>query len=273
MGQATLEYFQDLQNWDIDLVQPDPSGGRIDRASIDTIAAAPRASTLIISGLHQDTFEYLVERYGGQFRAIYFYKCPRVEDLSKLEKLDSLEYLLYYWNQKAHRLWDLTRNIRLKGLQLRDFRHLHRLDEVARCATLETLWFDHSVWNRNALESLGPLSSMNALRSLVFSAEKIADDDVAPLTSIRNLQALYFPSKLFTTEQVAYLTAHLKKRNVVSDVLQAYRVLEQPIGDKDCLVIGKRKPFLNRVRDRRRLEKYIRAFDEQVRHFEQDLKA
>ena len=76
----------------------------------------PTATEISVNGLTQDTFEYLIAHYGSQFKVINFWKCPLVHDLTALESLPGIEYIVYFWNQKAEHLWDLSRNTSLKGL-------------------------------------------------------------------------------------------------------------------------------------------------------------
>ena len=72
------------ENFDLDLLQGEVDGGVISREQIDEIEKNPKAKSIIISGLKQDTFDYFVRKYGYQFEAISFWKNKSVEDLSSL---------------------------------------------------------------------------------------------------------------------------------------------------------------------------------------------
>lgn len=52
----------------------DIGGGKIGIADIDRLKDYPKADTLTISGLGQDTFEYFLKTYGKQLRAVRFFK-------------------------------------------------------------------------------------------------------------------------------------------------------------------------------------------------------
>ncbi len=69
---------------------------------------------------------------------------------------------------------------------------------------------------------------------------------------------------MFTTEQVAWLKAHLPL-TVKSQVLHPYWQIESAIKisgkQKDTFIVGKRKPFLDSVQDRMRMEKYVQQFN------------
>ena len=71
-----------FENFDINLVQKEVDGGSVSVDQVvEAIGKTPNASSIVISGLKQDTFEYFIERYGKQFEAISFWKNRLVEDL------------------------------------------------------------------------------------------------------------------------------------------------------------------------------------------------
>ena len=117
-----LDYYLRLnsksadKNTYLSLIQRNISGGRIKRQDIDIIQEFPNITEISISGLTQDTFNYFIENYGHQFKAILFWKCPLVGNLKLLESLDHVEYIVYFWNQRAEGLWDFSKTKALKGL-------------------------------------------------------------------------------------------------------------------------------------------------------------
>lgn len=96
----------------ISLMPSDGSGGRITYDQIDTLKRCPDALEIWASGLTQETFDYLIDHYGQHFKIIHFWKCPLISDLTKLEKLTKLEYVLFFWNQRATHLWDLVKKFK-----------------------------------------------------------------------------------------------------------------------------------------------------------------
>lgn len=248
----------------LSLVQRDISGGRISRDEIDTIQQYPEVREITLSGLKQDTFEYFIVRYARQFKAIHFWKCPLVVDLSPIESLAELEYILFFWNQRVERLWNFSGMPSLKGLAFDDFTRMHDLSDLEHASSLQELHFGDLIWNKYILNSLSPLAVCKKLKHLSFSAKKVLDGRIEPIASLQSLERLDFPTNLFTTEQVAWLKAHLPP-TVESRVLAAHWKLAQPIPfngkDKDILIVGKRKPFLDSTRDGQRLERYMSQFD------------
>src|SRR5512134_2398812 len=214
---------------------PDPSSyvslvnsRRIAKAEIDVIREFPNATEVAIAGLTQDTFEYFVRNYGQQFKVIIFWKCPLVGSLKAIESLDQVEYIVYFWNQRAEHLWDFSKTKALKGFCFDDFRRMHDISEVADTPALEDLRFGNRVEPKYILNTLNPIKECATLKNLTFSAKKLLDGKIEPLVQLKQLERLWFPSNLFSTEQVAWLKAHLPD-TVVSKALNAYWTLDKPL--------------------------------------------
>jgi hypothetical protein len=238
---------------------------RIAKAEIDVIREFPDATEIAIAGLAQATFEYFIEHYAHQFKVIIFWKCPLIGSLKAMESLDQVEYIVYFWNQRAEHLWDFSKTKALKGFCYDDFRRMHDISEIADAPALEELQFGDRVWAKYVLNTLAPLQECPALKNLAFSAKKIVDGKIEPLANLKQLEQLSFSSNLFSTEQVAWLKAHLSD-TVVSKLLTAYRTIEKPLKiggkDKDTVIVGKGKPILSSVADKARISRYVEEFNE-----------
>ncbi|MGD0018807.1 MAG: hypothetical protein ABSD62_06090 [Candidatus Limnocylindrales bacterium] len=258
--------------WLVDLVQAEVGGGRISRVGLEAIDKRPDATGLNVSGLDQAAFETLITTYGGQFSGIYFWKCPRIEDLGPLEDLPNLRHVGFFWNQRTSRLWDLSRNPLLRGIRFEDFTRLHDLEDLRRASSIEELRFGSAVWTKSVIASLSPLESLPQLRSLSFDAKTIEDGRIQPLAELQQLQSLRFPSNQFTTRQVAWLRARLPDP-LQSTSLEPIWGFKEPIGEgeypRDTLVVGKRKPWLNSTRDAEKIERYVDEFWKMVEEFRQ----
>jgi hypothetical protein len=249
----------------LSLIQQNISGGRITKQQIDTIRQFPDATEIAISGLTQSTFEYFIKNHGSQFKAIIFWKCPLVEDLKAMELLDQVEYIVYFWNQRAENLWDFSKTKSLKGFCYDDFTRMHDLSETANSPALEELSFGNRVWTKYILNTLNPIREIKSLKNLSFSAKRILDTKIEPIADLKKLEQLSFPSNQFTTGQIAWLKAHLPDR-VASKILQACWTIEKPINmngkNKDTFIVGKGKPFLDSTLEKEKIKKYTRKFNE-----------
>jgi hypothetical protein len=120
------------------------------------------------------------------------------------------------------------------------------------------------------IASLDPLECLPQLKKLRFDAKKIEDGRVEPLAKLQQLAGLWLSSKQFSTRQFAWLRAHMPD-SLHSDSLEPVWHPSKPIGDgefpRDTLVVGKGKPWLNSVRDARRIERYVNEFRSMVEGF------
>src|SRR5262245_8897802 len=255
----------------INLIEREIGGGRISKETIDTLAKEDNKDVLSVSGLVQDTFEYLITRHGTKFRVINFWKNPLVEDFSALESLRDVEYISYFWNQRVTKLWNFGKNPSLKGFSFDDFTRLHDLSDLNRATSLHELEFGDKVWVKLQVNSLAPLSSLSSLQRLSFTAKKITDGRIDPIADLKTLKELSFSPRLFTTEQVAWLKAKLPK-TIECKFLAPYWSIQEPIQmsgkRKDTFIVGRKKPFLDSKLDRAKIERYVKEFDLRVNWFE-----
>lgn len=261
--------------WRLDIFHREIGGGRATLADLDRIDERPEATALAISGLDQPIFETLISRYGSRFTAFHFWKCPRLADLTPLESLPRLTHVAFYWNQRTPRLWDLSKTPSLQGLQFEDFTRLHDLSDLEPGRRLEELRFGNMIWATATFASLDPLRHLSNLRALSFDAKRIEDGRVQPLAALQQLESLGFPAHQFTTEQVAWLRAHLPE-SLHSPAIQPFRTLTKPLPSskgpqKDVLLVGKRKPFLNSAVHAARISRHVAEFDRMVDDFRRHL--
>ena len=277
-----LDYYLRLnsksadKNTYLSFIQRDISGGRISTQDIDVIKEFPNITEISISGLTQDTFDYFIQNYGSQFKAIIFWKCPLVGNLKLLESLDHVEYIVYFWNQRAEELWDFSKTKALKGFSFDDFTRMHDISQLSRSTSLEELHFGDKIWTTYVLNTLHPIRECTSLKRLSFSAKKIRDEKIEPIAHLQRLERLSFPIRLFTTEQIAWLKAHLPD-TVTSKELNAYWTMEKPVTmngkSKDTFIVGKRKPFLDSVQDQARIKKYVDQFEDMYHWYLENKKA
>ena len=254
-------------------ISPEVHDGHLDESGLEVIGERPDATALRVSGLDQAGFERLAARYGAQFLAIEVEHCPLIADLSPLEDLPGLRLVTVFRNQRATRLWNLSRTPCLTGLQFTGFSRLHDLRDLQAGASLLELRFGDVTWPSAVFESLDPLAALTGLRSLKFDAKRIDDGRIEPLGKLTGLQALTFPANMFTTRQVAWLRARLPA-SVESEMLAPvirYEPSPDDHGDtRDALLVGKRKPFLNSVTHAGRIKKHAGEFWQMVSDFQRD---
>lgn len=254
----------------VEIVQRDVSGGSTCYGDLSEIAKHEQAESIKLSGLNQEVFERFVADYGGRFKGIYLWKCPKIASLAPLGQLEELEYVAIFWNQRAETLWDMTRNTALRGFSFMDFSRLHHLDCLATAPSLEEVRFGDEVWNGLTVESLEPLARCKRLRTLDFSAKTIVDGRIEPLAAIPAIEWLRFPGNFFMTEQVAWLKARLGER-VACQTLAPYWTIDNPLElngkNRDTFIVGKRKPFLSSSEDAEKIAMYVAKFESLVAEY------
>lgn len=219
----------------------------------------------MISGLNQETFEYLIHRFGAQFEAISFWKNKMVSDLSPLSGLRNLKYVHYFFNQRAVKLWDMKANENLTGLAIYDFSRLHSIEEVAAAPNLEYFSIGNRVWSRMEIESLKPLVG-STVRHFEWCGEKVLDNDFMCLTK-SNIKELDLNISRFKMDELARLVAgipDLKGRATVPHWEMGYTA-----GNERTVYyfLCKGKKRLTKGKDEDKLEKYLREFQGLVERY------
>jgi hypothetical protein len=263
-------------SWRVDLMLRDGGCGKFSEADLDAIALRPDATALRVSGLDQSTFEAFVARYGRQFTALHFLGCPLIHDFSPLEGLPDLILVSINWNQRTTRLWDLSKTPNLNGLGFESFTRLRDLGDLTNAVAIEEVIFGDQLWGKSTVASLEPIAKVTTLRRLGFVVGKVEDGRIQPLADLPLLERFDCSSNLFTTEQLAWLRAHLPD-SVEGRVLAPFEKFDQPLPnpnghgpDRDVLVMGKRKPFLNSHADAARLQRYVDEYWKLVERFRND---
>jgi Leucine-rich repeat (LRR) protein len=252
------------------LIQDEINGGKTSINEIDKIGDFQKVNRIQISGLDQETFEYFIYNYGNQFKSIYFFKCPRIQNLEPLSALENIEEIDFFWNQKASRLWNFSKNHKLTTLKIDSFIHLNSLDDFKVKNKIEIFKLSTGFNGKKILPSIEPLTYCKRLKKLNLSINKIEDNEVKYFLEIKSLEELNFPTNLFTTEQVAWLKAHLNE-NIKSNTINAIKLIQKPLNINskmiDTIIVGKRKPMLSSADDKVRIEKYMQNFDNLVLDF------
>ncbi|MBR4235804.1 MAG: internalin [Clostridia bacterium] len=238
----------------------DISGGRISISDIDRLKEYPEADTVMISGLRQDTFEYFINTYGNQLKAICFFKNKFIEDWSLLGTLPHIQYLYFFSNQRIERFWDMNNNRELTGLAVMDFSRIKDVELVSTAPALEDFRIGNEIWSTMVINSLMPLAG-TPIKYLSFVGKNIINQDLSFLDSMPYLETFDFPTNLFTTEQVAWIAAnHPEISGFAITPYTGYPTDKEP--DSRGWVVGRRKPYLKYRGNEERIRKYEKAFAE-----------
>lgn len=240
----------------------DIGGGKIRTDDIDCLKDFPDADAVTISGLRQDTFEYFIQTYGRQLKAIRFFKNKLVEDWSLLGTLPDLEYVYFFSNQRIKTLWDMSGNRSLTGLCIEDFSRLHSIDGVNTAPNLKDFRIGNAVWGTMTLDSLMPLANTE-IENFRYNGKGITENDFSFLENMSCLKVFDFPTNMFSTEQVAWIVANFPQ--IEGFALKAKcdcKLYDSSMNQvSGAIIVGKRKPSLIIRGNEKRIEKYILSFE------------
>lgn len=255
--------------YDINLVQKEVGGGVTTVEQINMIRNFPDAKSIIISGLKQDTFEYFVNIYGRQFQAITFWKNKAVSDLSALSSLEDVEYISYFFNQKASKLWDMSNNKKLVGLSISDFSKLHALDGIEKACNLESLYVHNRVEARMEIESLKPIVN-TGIKYFYWGGRRVLDNDFGCLANSK-IEELDISPMQFTMLELAQLLA-LFPETLKGSITKPYS--RGGVKDKDgyteYFFLCKGKRTCVKGKDDARFESYLNEFESLLKKCRED---
>lgn len=205
----SVDNFEDapFENYDLDLRQKEVGGGQISIEQIDSIKNFPDAKSIAISGLQDDTLAHFVEHYASQFKVISFWKNKKLTNLDALKKLQSVEFLIFFYNTKVQKLWNMEKNRRLKGLCIYNFSKLHNINGIEKCQSLKYFAFGCEAGNADKniyLESFKKLKETHIEYFGWWASLLDGDYKVLGETSIKNLD---LKPRQFTMEELADLLA------------------------------------------------------------------
>ncbi|MBO5879490.1 MAG: hypothetical protein J6Q68_02945 [Clostridia bacterium] len=231
---------------------------------IDKLKLYPDAEVVTISGLQQDTFEYFINTYGKQLKAIRFFKNKFVEDLSLLGTLPQLEYVHFFYNQRVTALWNMTENTSLTALCIEDFSRLVSIQSIETAPVLKEFRIGNAIWSTMKIDSLMPLSNTNIER-LSFSGRAIKDNDLSFLEALPSLKTFDFAINMFTTEQVAWIAANypLMEGYAIKAKVDCmlFESNENSVDVPKAMIVGKRKPTLKVAGNEEKIQKYVESFE------------
>lgn len=144
--------------------------------ALDTAVMDTAAKNIFLNGFNQDQFIYIAPKIKDTAEIIYFFKCPRIYDLSVLSQFTKLKCVHIYWNNSLESLWDMTDNRQLKVISFITISKLSRI-EALKQSFVEYVCFDSSDNNghaKNALFDVSIFPQMPYLKhlSLTYSDHK-----------------------------------------------------------------------------------------------------
>ena len=135
-----------------------------------------------VSNLTQAEFDKFVQEYGDNFKSIYFFQNTLVRDLSALEKLKNVEYLIIYNLRTAKSLWNMSNNHSLKGIFIFASKKMcYDLSLLSTAPSLEEILLFSTMDRKYTIKSLEPLKNCKNLKRVMLECNTedhlfVADD-------------------------------------------------------------------------------------------------
>lgn len=228
------------------------------------MASGKDPEILEICGMNQQSLEHFVQHYGKTYRYLSFFKCQLIQDFSPLEDLEHLEEVDLYWNIRADKLWNFSKNRSLKTISISDAKKLTLKPELLKTSSvLETVCFSGSIFNNYPMESLDCFAGMPALKHLWLNNIRLNDKSLETLKAMPALERFDFDAGMLTTEEIAWIVA--KYPALIGKCLCAYNKEDALLND--VRVCGFRKPGLDLPEQQKRLDKYIAQFNALVEKY------
>lgn len=255
----------DFSLFDVSIVQKEVGGGKTEKEDIDCLAEYPTAKSLIISGLNQECFEYLIQHYGNQFEAISFWKNKSISDLSPLGDLRNIKYIHFFFNQKVANLWNMERNNKLNGLSIYDFSKLRSIEEIPTAPHLHYFSIGNRVWTNMELESLKPLIH-SQITHFGFWGAKILDNDYLCLADSQ-IKKLDMSITHFKMDELARLVAAIP--DLTGEITIPYKEFTiTKSGEKTTYyLLCKGKRTLIKGKDDDKLKKYLTDYNNLIERY------
>ena len=234
---------------------------------IDMLRQYPYLKTVTVTGLHQDTFEYFVRKFGPQFHAIRFEDNPMVEDWSLLGRLPQLSFLCIRGNRNLTSLWDMTYHGALQGLSLVGVPKVRDLHGIRLATSLKYLHVGDALSLDGTLSSLSPLAH-TGIRYLTYMGKLTEDCHLSFVSYMPRLEEFHFPTNLFTTRQVAWMVANYPEVQGLSltAMLETGKCI-YGTNTPAVQIVGKKKPLLIRAGNEARIAAYQKQFDALVEEY------
>ena len=104
--------------------------GSLEISSFDEKIRETLPKSILLCGFDQEQFQYVAPQIKDTAEIIFFFKCPRIKDMSLLSQFINLKCVHIYWNNALERLWDMKENKQLKVISCMSISKLRDIDAL-----------------------------------------------------------------------------------------------------------------------------------------------
>lgn len=151
--------------------------GSTDIQSLHDALENSNPKCVFLNGFNQKQFLFIASKIKDTAEVIYFFKCPRIKDLSVLSQFKNLKCVHIFWNNSLETLWDMRDNKQLKAISFDCITKLRNIESL-RDSSVEYIRFDSSDNSGNTKPILFDPSIFDQMRqikhiSLVYTGCRI----------------------------------------------------------------------------------------------------
>ena len=117
--------------------------GSTDIQSLHDALENSNPKCIFLNGFNQKQFLFIAPKIKDTAEVIYFFKCPKIKDLSVLSQFKNLKCVHIFWNSSLETLWDMKDNRQLKVISFDAITKLRNIESL-RDSSVEYLRFDSS---------------------------------------------------------------------------------------------------------------------------------
>lgn len=184
------------------------------------------------------------------------------KDLTILETQTSAETIVLTWNTKTDKLWNFSKNINLKTLEISDFSKLNDLIEFSLATQIDNLIIGGGFDKPIKILTLEPIGTLTNLKHLSLTNLKLTDDSLKPLAKLKTLETFEI-SNQFDVKEYAWLATRLPNTKCLHfHATRPVKISANNVITSDTMVTGRRKPFLLSTTDKDKIEKYRTEFEQ-----------
>ena len=117
--------------------------GSTDIQSLHDALENSNPKCVFLNGFNQKQFLFVAPKIKDTAEVIYFFKCPRIKDLSVLSQFKNLKCVHIFWNYSLETLWNMKDNRQLKAISFDAITKLGNIESL-RDSSVEYVRFDSS---------------------------------------------------------------------------------------------------------------------------------
>lgn len=115
--------------------------GTYDLSALNAEIQRTGAKNILLNGFTQELFEYTVPLIKDTAEIIYFFKCPKIGNLSELSQFKKLKCVHIFYNNSLTELWDMKDNMNLKAISFSTVYKLRSI-EALKYSSVEYVHID-----------------------------------------------------------------------------------------------------------------------------------